>query len=179
MSGTSMTKANDNALAHIDVDTSDTKNSDGTSRTSTPGELANPNRVPPLPSIQDRSKGSSRYGFNLYEGDDTSLSGTIRKVDLSRHDIPWSADDDEMGGPPLRESPAHSFHTGTQPPPSLKSESSMSSISPEKENLHRKPSKHERFLQSPLSGMKSPRKWSKVGSINKGTVSSGLRSFFH
>ena len=175
---TSMTKANNNALSHIDVDASDTKNSDGSSCTSAPDELANPNRVPPLPSIRDRSEGINRHGLTTYEEDDNSLSGTVRKVDLSRHDIPWSADDDGMGGPPLRESPAHDFHTGRQPPPSLKSESSMSSISPEKENLQRKPSKHERFLQAPLAGMKSPRKWSKVGSLNKGTKSSGLRSFF-
>ena len=168
----------DDVQSHNELDTLDVKNSDGSSCASTIDEIVDPNNRPPLPSIRSGHERSGSPELIPYEVDGDSLSGTVRKVDLSKLDVPWSTDDDGIGGPPSRTPTDFSNRMGSEPSPSLKSQSSMSSMSLGKENAYEKCSKHGRFLQSPLTGMKSPRKWSKAGSINKGAVASGLRSFF-
>ena len=178
MSVPNAAKANDDTQSHNVLDTSDVKNSDRSSCASVIDEVVDSNKGPPSPSIGNGSEGNGSPRLAPYQGDGDTLSGTVRKVDLSKLDVPWNTEDDGLDGPPSRTPTGYSNPTNGQPPPSLKSQSSMGSISLGKENALEKCSKHGRFLQSPLSGVKSARKWSKAGGINKGGVASSLRSFF-
>lgn len=174
----SMVKANDDIISHIGPSTVDIGSSDGSGCISTSDDKVESSKKPKLPSIQDGSERSSSVDSNPVEVDRATLSGTVRKIDLSRLDTAWSTEDERIGIPALRSSSANSTCLSQLPSPSAKSDTSTSSPSPGKENIYQKDRKQERFIRSPLSSVKSSSKWTRVSTIKREMVASGLRGFF-
>lgn len=175
----SMPKANDDALSHIDLDALDFRHNDEPGWISTLDINAESSKKPEHSSIRDGSERSSKnISSSSIESAGAAMSGTVRKVDLSQLDTVWSAEDEETGAPTLRTSSANSSPPHRRQCQSEKSETSTSSRPPGKENAYQKSRRQDWFIRSPLSSMKSSSKWSRVSTINRGMMSSSLRSFF-
>lgn len=173
-----MAQANDDIISHISPSDLDMGSSDKSSSMSASDDKTESSKNPPLPSIRDGSERSSSVISHPVESDRATLSGTVRKFDLSRLDTAWSTEDEKIGIPALRSSSANSTCPSTLPSPSAKSDTSTCPSSPGKENVYQKGRKQERFIRSPLSGVKSSSKWTRVSTIKREMVASGLRGFF-
>ncbi|KAI1862887.1 hypothetical protein JX265_008933 [Neoarthrinium moseri] len=136
-----------------------------------------------LPVIRDEIERASTCSRSMRSTDGGTLSGTVRKLDISKLDPdaaegPCLVDDTVFGGPILRASSANSTPPPRAASPSLKPTcSASSSSSAEKENNSQSKSA-KRPVQETAGHAKSANKRSKVGAINRGLVAGAIRSFF-
>ncbi|KAI0600211.1 hypothetical protein F4775DRAFT_75214 [Biscogniauxia sp. FL1348] len=155
------------------VDPRSRTNSDGSMFSSAEFDPGDENNSQKLAVIRDESERSSSTSTGFLIADGTTISATVRSFDPSQLEAEWR-DEKELGTPALRTTSTNSLQQMRQTPPSGKSTPSSTK---KRTAVFRRVEKLNSTHDS-LGSPRSPRRWSRVGAINRNFVTSGLRSFF-
>ncbi|KAI1631555.1 hypothetical protein F4809DRAFT_162956 [Biscogniauxia mediterranea] len=170
-----MTKLGDGELypSYGHVDPRSRTNSDSSMFSSAEFDPADEDNNQKLPVIRDESERSSSASTGFLIADGTTISATVRSFDPSQLEAEW-CDGKGFGAPALRTTSTNSLQQMRQTPPSGKSTPSSTK---KRTAVFRRVEKLN-STQDSLGSPRSPRRWSRVGAINRNFVTSGLRSFF-
>ncbi|KAI5927779.1 hypothetical protein F4810DRAFT_281742 [Camillea tinctor] len=170
-----MTKLGDGepVYVHGHGDPRSRTNSEASMLSSAESHTASEDNGQKLPVIRDESERSSSASTSFLMADGTALSSTVRRHNPVQLEAEW-CDDKEFGASALRTTSTNSLQQMRQTPPSG---TSTPSSTKKRTAVFRSV---EKLNSTPgdLGSPRSPRRWSRVGTINRNFVASGLRSFF-